>query len=422
MSTQTILALVILVAIVYMFFSPRFPNAVTATVGALAMGLAGFVPFKTMFNSYSSSSLVLMIGMMIVGGGIFQTGFAGWLGKKLVKVTGSSEKNIIFIAIISGWVMSSVCSGSATMMILLPIFCSISLVTKVSMSKIMLPFNTGVGFGSFMTLAGSGMCSATAAILIDYGYEGWTFFEPMKYGLPKAIVGTIVIMLIGYKLLPSTYIEPKMSSSENGGESLLPDVLSGKMKLSAMILLLTIVGMVLNLEICPMYICAAIGAMAMVLTGCMTQKQMFQSINWNAVFLLGGMTVVAKGIEASGLGQMLADGVLGIVGTNVSPVVMVIVIYMLTTLVTQFMSNNAAAALMTPIAIVVAQTIGCDPRALAAAALFGSSNPLSVMATPNMAIVQEYGNYSPMDIFKFGVLRTVYGVAVAAVFIPLGWL
>ena len=95
MSTQTILALVILVAIVYMFFSPRFPNAVTATVGALAMGLAGFVPFKTMFNSYSSSSLVLMIGMMIVGGGIFQTGFAGWLGKKLVKVTGSSEKNII---------------------------------------------------------------------------------------------------------------------------------------------------------------------------------------------------------------------------------------------------------------------------------------------------------------------------------------
>lgn len=420
MTTQAIAALIILAVIIYMFFSPRFPTAVTATVGALAMGLIGLVPFKTMFNSYASTSLVLMIGMMIVGGGMFRTGFAGWLGQKLVKLTGTSEKSLIFVSMISAWALSSVCSGSASMMILLPILCSIALAANVSVSRIMLPFNTGIGFGSFMTLAGSGMCSATAAILIENGYEGWSFLEPAKYGLPKAIVGIAVIMLFGYKLLPNTNVKPDMANLSNA--DVLPEKLTKKMMISAAILCLTVIGMVIDSDACPMYICAAIGGMATVLTGCLTQKQMFQSINWSAVFLLGGMTVVAKGIGESGLGQVIADSVLKVAGANTSPVFMVVLIYLLTTFVTQFMSNNAAATLMAPIAIVVAQSIGCDPRALVAAALFGSSNPMTVMSSPNMAIVQEYGHYTPMDIFKFGVLRTVYGTAVALVFIPLGWL
>ena len=246
------------------------------------MGLIGLVPFKTMFNSYASTSLVLMIGMMIVGGGMFRTGFAGWLGQKLVKLTGTSEKSLIFVSMISAWALSSVCSGSASMMILLPILCSIALAANVSVSRIMLPFNTGIGFGSFMTLAGSGMCSATAAILIENGYEGWSFLDPAKYGLPKAIVGIAVIMLFGYKLLPNTNVKPDMANLSNA--DVLPEKLTKKMMISAAILCLT------------------------------------------------------------------------------------------------------------------------------------------VMSSPNMAIVQEYGHYTPMDIFKFGVLRTVYGTAVALVFIPLGWL
>ena len=61
-----IVAAIILAAVVFMFFSPRFPNAVVVVIGTVAMALAGFLPVKTAFNYYTSSSIILMVGMMIV--------------------------------------------------------------------------------------------------------------------------------------------------------------------------------------------------------------------------------------------------------------------------------------------------------------------------------------------------------------------
>ena len=66
MTTQMILMVVILLAVTYMFFSPRFPNAVVATIGAVAVGLIGTVQFKSIFTYYAGTSIVLMVGMMIV--------------------------------------------------------------------------------------------------------------------------------------------------------------------------------------------------------------------------------------------------------------------------------------------------------------------------------------------------------------------
>lgn len=137
--TQTVRASIILVVIVYLFFSPRFPNSVVAILGTIAMGVSGILPVKEVFQYYAASTCVLMIGMMIIGGGMMHTGFAGWLGNKLVGMTGKGERNLMLIAVLSGWIMSSVCSGSASMMILYPIICSICIASKISMSRIMFP-------------------------------------------------------------------------------------------------------------------------------------------------------------------------------------------------------------------------------------------------------------------------------------------
>ena len=188
MTTQMILMVVILLAVTYMFFSPRFPNAVVATIGAVAVGLIGTVQFKSIFTYYAGTSIVLMVGMMIVGGGMFHTGFAGWMGNSIVKLTGKGERSLQIIAILAGGIMSSVCSGSASLMILYPILSSICLASDISISRVLLPLFSGIGFGSFMTLAGSGMCSTTAAILVESGYQSWNFFDPTTVGLPKAII------------------------------------------------------------------------------------------------------------------------------------------------------------------------------------------------------------------------------------------
>ena len=283
MTTQMILMVVILLAVTYMFFSPRFPNAVVATIGAVAVGLIGTVQFKSIFTYYAGTSIVLMVGMMIVGGGMFHTGFAGWMGNSIVKLTGKGERSLQIIAILAGGIMSSVCSGSASLMILYPILSSICLASDISISRVLLPLFSGIGFGSFMTLAGSGMCSTTAAILVESGYQSWNFFDPTTVGLPKAIIYFVLLLLFMNKLLPDTFVKPDAVEAAKASD--LPDKLTGKMIVSGVILVATVVGMVVNSPACPMYICAAIGGLASVLTGCLNQKQMFANINWNTCLL-----------------------------------------------------------------------------------------------------------------------------------------
>lgn len=419
--SQTLLTAIIILVVTYMFFSPRFPNAVVATIGAVAVALIGTVPFKSLFTYYASTSIVLMAGMMIIGGGMFHTGFAGWMGNSIVRLTGKSERSIQIVAILSGAIMSSVCSGSAALMILYPILSSICLASNISINRVLLPMFSGIGFGSFMTLAGSGMCSATASILIESGYKGWEFFDPTTIGLPKAIIYFIILILLMNRFLPSNFIRPDEAEAVKASE--LPDKLDKKMIVSGSILVLTVIGMVVNSEYCPMYICAAIGAIASVLTGCLNQKQMFSSINWSTVFMIGGMTAVAKGVEASGLGNVIADAIVGLVGSSTSPFIIMMILFLVTGAITQFMSNNAAVALMAPIGIAIAETMGIEPYGYVMATLFGSGICcLTPMATPILAFVMEGGHYTPKDIFKWGLLEGLASILAVAVFVPIIWM
>ena len=241
MTMQAVLTAVILLVVTYMFFSPRFPNAVVATVGAIAVALTGTVAFKSVFTYYASTSIVLMAGMMIIGGGMFHTGFAGWMGNSIVKLTGRGERSIQIVAILAGGIMSSVCSGSASLMILYPILCSICLASNLSINRVLLPMFAGIGFGTFMTLAGSGMCSTTASILIESGYEGWEFFSPTTVGLPRAVIYFVILLFFMGRVLPDKFVKP--DEAEAAKSAGLPDKLNGKMITSGLILVLTVIGM-----------------------------------------------------------------------------------------------------------------------------------------------------------------------------------
>ncbi len=182
--SQTLLTAIIILVVTYMFFSPRFPNAVVATIGAVAVALIGTVPFKSLFTYYASTSIVLMAGMMIIGGGMFHTGFAGWMGNSIVKLTGKSEKSIQVVAILSGAVMSSVCSGSAALMA--PIGIAIAETMGIE------------PYGYVMaTLFGSGICCLTpmATPILAFVMEGghYTPKDIFKWGLLEGLASIIAV-------------------------------------------------------------------------------------------------------------------------------------------------------------------------------------------------------------------------------------
>lgn len=420
MISQELLMGIILVIIIALFLSEKMPLAVTSLAGAVIVGLLGFVEHKSVFTSFASTSMILMISMMIVGSSLFYTGLAQKIGNILYKFTGGSERSMILIAVLSGTLLSSVCSGTATLVTLFPIITSLCITAKVSVSKTYLPLAYGICFGSMLTVAASGMGTASSGLLEEAGFRGWEFLEPAYVGAPLAIVGIIVLMFWGKKMLPSNEIIPQMSHQNEAEQA---DVSPAKMWISGIVMIAIFVMMVISPANLPLYMISSAGVVILLLTKTITQKQMFDSISWSSVFLIAGMTTVANGVSNSGLGDAIANVILNICGNNSSPIVIIAILLLTTAVLTQFLSNNASILIMAPIGIALAERMGIEPYAFVMATFVGCLSCFCTpMATPALAYVMEPGGYRYIDFLKAGFMMQIVYFVVGIVVIPLVWL
>ena len=114
-----------------------------------------------------------------------------------------------------------------------------------------------------------------------------------------------------------------------------------------------------------------IGALVLILTGVISEKDALKSIDLKTIFLFGGTLSLASALGETGAGEMIAGKVIAMLGDNPSPYVLTFVVFVLCCLLTNFMSNTATTALMAPICMSIAQGMGADPRAVLMACVIG---------------------------------------------------
>ncbi len=136
-----------------------------------------------------------------------------------------------------------------------------------------------------------------------------------------------------------------------------------KMWISGLIMLGVVACMALGLKTLPLQTAAVTGAILCVITGCLKEKEAYAGIDWVTIFLFAGMLSVATAMEKTGAGKLIADTVVSMMGDHPNAVdVLTAVLFLISNVLTQFMSNTAAAALLAPIGISIAQSIGADPK------------------------------------------------------------
>lgn len=166
---------------------------------------------------------------------------------------------------------------------------------------------------------------------------------------------------------------------------------------------------------------AVLGAVLSVLTGCLSMDEAYDSIEWNSVFLIAGMLPLGIAMEKTGTAQFLADGVVNLVG-NLGPTSIMIGLFVLTTLLTAFMSNAAAIVLVAPIAIQIALGLGVSPHAfvmgVAISATYAFLTPIGHQAS---VLVYGSGGYRFFDFTKVGIPLTILVWALMAIFLPMLW-
>ena len=163
------------------------------------------------------------------------------------------------------------------------------------------------------------------------------------------------------------------------------------------------------------------GSVLMVLTGCLTMDDAYESIDWRTVFLVGGMLTLGIAMENSGTAQFLADLLLGTIG-DWGPTALLAGIYLLSALITQPMSNAAAVVLMVPIAIEIAVGINANVLTFVMAVVIGAATSfMTPVGHKANVLVFGPGGYKFFDYTRVGILLTVFLFIVSMIFLPVLW-
>ncbi len=187
--------------------------------------------------------------------------------------------------------------------------------------------------------------------------------------------------------------------------------------------LLIAVGVVTtaSLGVLPIVVSAIVGCVLMVFVGCLTLEEAYKSIDWKVIFLLAGALTLGVAMEKSGAAMLVSNKLVHAVG-GWGPVAMVSVFFLLTTVLTNMMSNNATAVLLAPIAISTATSLNIDPRPLLMAVTFAASSSfMTPVGYQTNTMIYGAGRYRFKDFLKVGTPLNVLLWIVATIFIPQFW-
>ena len=417
--SPAIKCLMLLAVIALFFVTELIPLAITSMAGAIACGLLGFIPAKQVFSGLSNSTVVLFGGMFVVGASMFYTGLAQKIGGTVVKMCGTSENSLMFGLMLVGTVLSSCLSNTGTAACLLPVALGICSAAKIPASRQLMPLAFACGWGGIITMVGTPPNIIAVGAMNAAGLESFGFFEFAWIGVPVSVAGMLYMMFVGKYLLPKAELD---ADQEIEQEVEATSDNKTKQMISAAILTVVILVMAVGVKGVSLEMASVIGALVCVLTGCLTEKQAYASIDWVTIFLFAGMMPVSKAIDVTGAGKLIADWTVGLMGGSPSPIVVTAVLFLLSCTLTQFMSNTASAALLCPIGIAISKNLGADPKAvLMAIAVAASCAFASPVGTPPNTLVLGPGGYKFMDYVKAGTGLVCVCFAVSLVVIPMVW-
>lgn len=312
---------------------------------------------------------------------------ANEIGSLVTKFARTERGLIVAIIVIVG-MMSGFLSNTGTAAVLIPVVIGIAAKSGYKRSRLLMPLVFAAAMGGNLSLIG-----------------GFLFYAT-----------------VGFKILPNhdTVDTENSIFDESKDFSQVP---KWKKVLSLVILIVTMIGMIFEEELgIKLCITGCVGAVLLLLTGVISEKDALKSIDLKTIFLFGGTLSLAKALETTGAGKLIADRVIGALGENPSPVVFTFAVFILCCIMTNFMSNTATTAMMAPICVSIAQGMGADPRAVLMACVIGGSCAYATpIGMPANTMVVGAGNYKFMNYVKAGMPLIVIATVISMILLPIAF-
>ena len=219
-----IITLIILLIAAVLFVTGKVRSDLVAICSLLALLLAQVIDTKEGLEGFSNATVIMMIGLFIVGGGIFQTGLAKMISSKMMMLAGTSQLRLFLIVMIGTGVIGSVVSNTGTVAVMMPIVVSMAAAAGTSARRLLMPLAFASSMGGMMTLIGTPpnlIVSDTLQTAINPAtgqpYEALSFFSFLPVG-----VVTLAVGILGLLPLSKIFLSPKESAKKkkSSGKSL----------------------------------------------------------------------------------------------------------------------------------------------------------------------------------------------------------
>ena len=192
---------VILLLSVCFFISGKIRSDIVALCALVSLTLLGILEPKEALEGFSSNVIIMMIGLFVVGGAIFQTGLAKMISSKLMKLAGNSETRLFVLVMFVTSLMGAFVSNTGTVAIMIPIVVSMAMSVKMNPSRLLMPLAFASSMSGMMTLIGTPPNIVINEELIKNGYDGLGFFTFLPVGLVCAVAGTLLLLPLSKKFL-----------------------------------------------------------------------------------------------------------------------------------------------------------------------------------------------------------------------------
>ena len=412
-----VISLIIFGFCVALFIWDKLPMATTAILGCALMVIFGVCDFKIAFGQFSSSTVILTIGVMVIGAAISETGLAVVIGNWIVKVSNGSETKLIIGTYLVSAAMSAFLTNSAVLAIFIPILMGLSLADEKLKSKNMImPIAIACVLGGASTLVGSTQQLTAQGLLEDAGLRLFKTFDFTPVGLIVVIFGLIYCLTLGRWLGNKIW-----GNREDNGDYVLPEIKTDYDKKKIIIMALIFVATVVFYitEWIPLAITSTSAAVLCIITGCITQKKAITSVNWNIVGRLAGCLGIAKALEAAGGTVIIANAFRAVVGTSLSPYMLFCLLVLMVFVMSELTVNSTALLVVLPIVISIAPEMGLNTFTYALGITLASGCTLATpLASSTLGMSMVVG-YRFNDYFKHNIILDICSYVIIISLIPM---
>ena len=417
---QAVVALLIVVVTMILMIVDIMPLGATLMLSCMAMKFAGILEISRVYSDFGGTTVIFLVSMLVISNGVFDVGLAQDIGDLLFKTpVVKNERLMIFVCVIVAGILSGFCSNSAVFAMFVPLVAAAQVQSNgmIKQKNILMAVGIACAVGGSITLSGSTSQVVAQGLLEEAGVRSMTYFEMGKVALPALVICAVYMSTVGYKM------EQKFLTFDDGIDpELLPKEGQSypvwKKWMVGIVTLLVLLGFVTSTW--NIAFCARCGAAVLLATKTLDWKKSFREVDWNTVAVLGFATAMAAGLNDSGAGAMIADKILALCGgPAASATVITVVLALLCLVLTNIMSNTATVAMLAPIAINLAVTLGVEPIAFVAPIAVASGMAVATpIGTPCMTQSMVAG-YRFKDYMMIGLPLTVLLGVVLAVLCPI---